>query len=160
MSTPHMGLGLLGDPNITFVDKVRWALSAEFPPNSVPKMYVKVKSRPLYNTQTEELTQDIKSIETTFYDYREDELKPLYNILAKMYEPTEGNRPLTEEELKKLTGTVTLYLYNGIGQHLEEWVLTNAWPTQITFGDFYDETTVEVTWQYGSAEYKKGADYV
>lgn len=148
-----MGIGSLG--NVTFRNrKYRWTISAEFPSGTLPESFVKLASHPDLSDESQ------KVVVTTFYEYEDSKLKPLWDICSAIYKLAENNdiqSPEYAQLIKDLMGTVTLKMYDSCGIKLDEYILKDAWPWSINFGDLdhssCDETTIEVTWKYGSCEF-------
>jgi len=162
-TTAPMGIGSLGS-EIRFIRKFRWTLSAEFPSGNLQETFVKLASRPEVPVLCP-LTGILhwkgpNTVMTTFYDYDTEKLKPLWDICIGVYkagENMEVNSPEYEAAIKNMIGTLTLKMYDGCGTKLDEYVLKDAWPTSINFGDLdhssCDETMIEITWKYRSCEY-------
>ena len=173
MSAPKMGLGLLGDTQIVFKPRrFRWTVEATFPAASFGPQFVKVQARPslahpdpdneinYLSAKTwipDKAHQNV--IVTTFYDLHPDPAKDknteaFFDVLRSVYDFTEKKEG---EEKKKVEGTLRLKMYTGIGDLLEEWILSEAWPTEVNFGELDHSSTecydIEVTWRYKSIEY-------
>ena len=130
MSKLNMGIGKIGDsPIISKGRKWRYMFEIELHDKKAGPFYVKLNIRP-------SILKKEGTLITTFTDYGDDELKPLYNTLGK--------------------GILTLY--DGCGIPLEKWILNDLHPQSINFGDLVytsDPTTeVEITWHYSEVIYE------
>ena len=151
MST-HMGLGLLGDPNIVFRRKFRYTISGNFPSGVLPESFVKISSRPSLD-QAGEIT-------TTFYET--DKAQSIYELIVAQcmlppFEYTKTNNYWLKKRQNKRFGDITLKMYDGCGVILEEWHCDGVTVRSVNFGDLdysSSETTVEIDWKYKSCSYK------
>lgn len=151
MSQTPMGLGLLGDPNITFKTKLRWTFSATLPNGNIKEFYVKLSLAPTTPTEIDYLsakawipdykTRDTIEITALNKDDVDYEGSPFYKILSEFLKPTDGSEPPQK-------GTGILRLYKG-NELLEIWELTELHPTEAHFVDMsYTEYDIVTTWKY------------
>ena len=168
----QMGIGVIGQPNITFKRKFRWTFAIEGfcgdKSRKVPEYFVKTAGRP--NIAIEELELNFlnaktwipgktswETITVTYIDVANLAQQQLWNWLATLYDfvnPTtlwQGEKPDWDAE-----GTLTMY--DGCGTPLERWTLQHLWPTAINFGDLdysnNEEATIELTLRYSDVIYK------
>lgn len=166
-----MGIGVIGQPDITFKRKFRWTFEIQGfcgkESNIVPEHFVKVASRPNISIEELEINHlnaktwipgkaSWETITVTYIDVAHISQKPLWDWLATVYNFT---NPITLEQGEKRdwNATGTLYMYDGCGTLLESWKLRYMWPTAINFGDLdyssNEEATIELTLRYSDVEY-------
>ena len=166
-----MGIGHLGFKNLVFKRKFRWTFEVvELCGNqNIPAHYVKVASRPNLTIDETEINYlnaktwipgkaSWETITVTYIDVATQDLKPLYDWLASVYN---FSNPITLEMGSRrgdYNGVGILYLYDGCGMPLEKWVLQDMWPQAVNWGDLdyaaSDEVTVELTLRYSQVYYE------
>jgi hypothetical protein len=170
MSSPtKMGLGLLGDPHITFRHrKFRWTFSATFPTQELKESFVKLNSRPTKEALGEIEENEINylsaktwipgkaswhTIVTTHFNVNETDpaTKSLLDVLRVAWETIDKKEP-------QEPGVGVLTLYDGCGVALETFTLDGLEVQEINFGELdhssSEEVDLEVTWRYKAATYK------
>jgi len=90
-----------------------------------------------------------KPINLTLYDLKKNK-HPIMEWIKKIYDPEKGVfKPGGTQGFKK---KARLELYDGSGCILETWVLENAWPQNIQFGELdmssNEAVTVDITLRY------------
>lgn len=171
MSRINMGIGNLGFKNLIFKRKNRFTfeLSGICGNKSVPRHYVKLASRPSLSIEETEINflnakaflpgkATWEQMTVTYVDVATADSKPLFDWLASVYNFT---NPITLEmgsSRADYSATGTLNLWDGCGQLLEQWIMTDVWPTAINFGDLdyasSEECTIELTMRYANVSYQ------
>jgi len=161
----HMGIGLLGAPQIIIKRKFRFTIEIQTPVGLIPIWFVKIGARP--QLQIEETEVNFRNavtwipgkarwqpISVTYYDVADGLLAPLYNWVASVYNFTQPAQ-LGMSEKCGWAGTVIIRMWDGCGSLLETWELGSAWPTAINFGDLdyanSEIATIELTIRYSEA---------
>ena len=143
-----MGIGKLGDPNITFKHrKYRYTISGEFPSGNFPEMFVKISGRPNIDHGG--------IITTTILDA--DQIKHLnhLSIAESSFSYKNTNNHWLKKNKNKYFGSITLKMYDGYGFVLEEWNCDGVIVKYVNFDDLsYNEEIIEIDWQYKSCSYK------
>ena len=174
----EMGIGVLGFSNTVFKRKFRYTLkiAAKVPEGGgkpcradVPEHYVKVASRPNLGIEEVELNflnakkwipgkATWENLTVTYIDVATQEMKPLYDWLATMYDFTDPVQLDQGHLPDDYSGTAILTMWDGCGAPLEVWQMDDMWPTAINFGDLdyssSEECTVELTMRYSQVSYK------
>ena len=179
-----MGIGVLGFKNLRFKRKFRFTFeledicldtSGEGDPNSdqntaqrVPRHFVKVAARP--NLAIEETEINFlnaktwipgkaawETITVTYIDVGSEEMAPLYNWLASVYDFTDPINLRMGSTRNQYAATGIIKMWDGCGGLLESWRLDDVWPTSVNFGDLdysnSEEATIELTLRYSNVEY-------
>lgn len=166
-----MGIGNLGFSNLVFKRKFRFTFELQdiCGGQSVPKHFVKVAARPQIDIDEVELNflnavtwlpgkARWQTMNVTYIDVASQEMAPLYNWLASVYNFTDPVNLEMGSQRKDYTATGVLKLYDGCGQLLERWTMMDMWPTSINFGDLdyssSDEVTIELTMRYSQVKYE------
>lgn len=166
-----MGIGQLGFKNLIFKRKFRYTLEFQdiCGTQSVPRHYVKTASRP--NLAIEETEINFLNAKTwipgkgswetmtvTYIDVATADVAPLFNWLASVYNFTDPINLEQGSQRQDYTATAILKLWDGCGQLLERWTMTDVWPTAINFGELdyasSDECTIELTLRYSNVKYE------
>lgn len=183
----QMGIGLLGDANIVFKRKFRWTFSINplCGKNPIPPNFVKMAARPNLSIEETEINYlnaktwipgkgSWESITVTYIDVSGSVTSTssggpinLYNWLASVYDfsQTAGSGSSSTGNIQLNNGanrnayaaTGTLVMYDGSGTSLEQWVLSDMWPTAVNFGDLdyssSDTVDIELTLRYSAVQY-------
>jgi hypothetical protein len=144
-----------------FKRKFRWTAEGTFPTVELKPTFVKVSQRPSLPIEGEpdHLPDDKPpQLTTTFIDVGAEDASGLYKVLGYFYDKWEKHHNNPSEVVDTGTGTLTLRLYDGVGNEMENWVLKDVWPTHMNFGELdyssSDLCTVEVTWRYKDFVYQ------
>ena len=172
-----MGLDGLRNPNLIVKRKFRWTLSINTPCQGViPEYSVKLASRPNFTVEETELNflhgkmyipgkVTWETITVTFYDFAGrgvNGIGSLYSWLATVYNFTKPQQlhmmsRKGSNEVSGYSGHAILNMYDGCGETIEQWILSDCWPQSVNFGDLdyasSEEATVEVTLRYSEVEY-------
>lgn len=167
-----MGIGILGNPDVTFKRKFRWTFEiagwCNNQSNIVGEHFVKTASRPNLSTEELELNHlnaktwipgksSWETITVTYIDAAHSTQVTLWNWLATIYNFTDPVN-LPQGEKRDWDATGTLNMYDGCGTLLETWQLQHMWPTAINFGDLdyssSEEATIELTLRYSDVIYR------
>lgn len=170
MANQNMGIGQLGFNNLIFKRKFRFtfALQNICGSQSVPPYYVKVASRP--NLEIEETEINFLNAKTwipgkaswqtmtvTYLDVATADQAPLFSWLASVYNFTNPVTLQMGSARSDYTATAILNMYDGCGQLLETWQMTDVWPTGINFGEVdyssSDICEIELTLRYSNVTY-------
>jgi len=171
MAAVKMGIGELGSSSMVFKRKFRWLfeLSDICGYDQVPSSFVKLASRPNLTIEETEINflnaktwipgkASWETITVTYYDVATMDSQPLYNWLASVYDFTKPDELRMASKRSDYSATGTLSMYDGCGNAIERWTLTDVWPQAINFGDLdyssSEEATIELTLRYSQVEYK------
>jgi hypothetical protein len=167
-------LGVLGNSNILIKRKFRWTLELLDPSTCatiVQPQFVKVAARP--NLSVEETEIDFlnnkmwvpgktnwEEMTITYYGIstNDQNTKDLWEFLAWQYNNPQS--PFPKDLLSQATNPCDsiLKLYDGCGNVMEEWKMSNCSITAINFGELdytsSEEVTIELTMRYSKVEYK------
>jgi hypothetical protein len=166
-----MGIGNLGFSNLVFKRKFRFTFELQniCGTQSVPASYVKLASRPNLNIEEVEINYlnaktwipgkaEWEAMTVTYLDVATNDMAPLYNWLASVYNFT---NPVTLEmgsQRKDYTATGILKLWDGCGQLIEIWTMQDVWPQAINFGELaYEDSApceIELTLRYSQVQYQ------
>ena len=166
-----MGIGKLGGSKLIFKRKFRWTLKVTniCGSQSVPESFVKVAARPNLSIEETEINflnaktwipgkASWETITITYYDVAGSDNIALWTWLASVYDFTKPAELKMGASRSNYAGTVTLTLWDGCGTGLEEWVLNDAWPQAINFGELdyssSEECTIEITLRYSNVKYQ------
>lgn len=160
-----MGLGVLGGSDICIKRKFRWMFSIPDVVGEGANMLPPEKSaRPSLSfkeIQAEHLNETIyfagkpdwKPINVTLYDIKTNK-NPIFDWLKNQYD-TCGGKGDWKRPGPKWKRNVNLELYDGCGNIIEKWVLMNAWPNNMEWGELdmkmSDYCTVDMTLRYDRA---------
>lgn len=168
-----MGIGRLGDPDISFKRKFRWTLAFNTCSGFVPEHYVKVASRPSLTIEETDIhflnahsyipgkgtweTTDVTYLDVSTQDVGNT---VLFSWLDSVYQFLNSDASVTLKQgsrRKDYEGTGYLELFDGCGSSLEFWIMQNCFPTSIKFGELdYSSSEIceiEVTLRYTAVEY-------
>ena len=167
-----MGIGVIGQPDITFKRKFRWTFEVfgfcNNEKNVIPEHFVKVASRPNLSIEETEVNHlngkmwipgkaSWETITVTYLDVAHGEMQQLWNWLATMYDFTDPVG-LHQGTRRDWDATGVLNMYDGCGTLLEQWQMQHMWPTAINFGDLdyssSEEATIELTLRYWDVIYR------
>ena len=102
-----------------------------------------------------------QTISVTYYDVASAANQNLWNWLASVYNFTSTNAAILAQQgssPQDYAGTALLTMYDGCGTPLEQWTLTNLWPTGINWGELdyaaSEEAMIELTLRYSNATYQ------
>jgi hypothetical protein len=165
-----MGIGHLGFKNLIFKRKFRFTFELQDICGNqfVPKHYVKVASRPNLSIEETEINflnaktwipgkASWETITVTYIDVASLDVAPLFNWLASVYNFTDPINLEMGSQRQDYTATAILKMWDGCGQLIERWEMTDVWPSSINFGDLdyaaSDEATIELTLRYSNVKY-------
>ena len=174
-----MGLGTIGTEKIIHKRKFRWTFAVDkiCGSHKVEPHFVKLASRPNLSIEETEINYlngktwipgkgTWETITVTYYDIAGDDNISLWNWLAAVYDFTKPDELHQGTARADYAATATLLLYDGCGETLESWTLTDCWPQAVNFGDLdyssSEEVTIELTLRYSQVKYKNmcGSDPV
>lgn len=171
-----MGLGRLGNANIVFKRKYRWTFDLKVPCGpQIGEHAVKLAARPNLTIEETEINflhgkfwipgkGTWETITITYYDIGNDPtLGGLYAWLATIYDFTnpvnlyQSSRKGNGANIRGYSGAADLRLYDGCGNTMELWQLSDVWPQAINFGELdyssSEEVTIELTIRYSQVKY-------
>lgn len=172
MKMRKMGLGAIGGSNLIFKRQFRWTFTVTELCNNgkIPESFVKVASRPNLTIEDTEINflnaktwipgkASWETITVTYYDVATIDNKPLWNWLASIYNFADKNGNVTQASKKKdYAGVGTLVMYDGCGTPLEQWTLSDLWPSAVNFGELdyssSEESTIELTLRFSNVDYQ------
>lgn len=157
-----------GKPPVVFKKKFRWTWQATFPGGEIDPRFVKLTMpTSVVNEQLwwRPSPDGGGFICTRYFGINPDKSQEwypakLFDVLADFFQF--GSELFSDpesklEHIKDRLGTGELTLWDGCGQKIETWKLTDVWPHSINFGELCystsDEIDIEVTWGYKEAEY-------
>lgn len=177
-----MGIGTvgIGDPNVVFKRKFRWTLSITGNGFSIPPYFVKVAARPNISFEETEINflndkmwipgkATWEALTFTYMDVAGNlagELGEqagggnldLYTWLTNVFDFTSPTKKFMNSKRCGYQGNVSLILWDGCGNQLENWALEDAWPQAINFGDLdyssSDTVDIELTIRYSRVSYR------
>jgi len=167
----NMGIGRLGFDNLIFKRKFRWTFELYdiCGGKKIPPHYVKLAARPNLTIEETEINYlhaktwipgkaSWETITVTYYDVATNDIKPLYDWLASVYEFTNPVTLRMGSSRRDYAAKAFLFLYDGCGNEIEQWKLADVWPQAINFGELdyssSEEATIELTLRYSQVEYK------
>jgi len=165
-----MGIGRLGFNNLIFKRKFRWTFELYdiCGGRRIPPHYVKLAARPNLTIEETEINYlhaktwlpgkaSWETMTVTYYDIATIDVKPLYDWLASVYEFTNPVTLRMGSTRRDYAAKSLLFLYDGCGQELERWRMSDVWPQAINFGELdyssSEEATIELTLRYSEVEY-------
>lgn len=167
-----MGIGVIGQPDITFKRKFRWTFSiygfCNNITNIIPEHFVQTSGRPNISIEETEINHlngkmwipgkaSWETITVTYIDVAHEDMLPLWNWLATVYDFTD---PINLRQGTRIDWDATgiLNMYDGCGTLLERWELKHLWPQSINFGDLdyssSDTANIELTLRYWDVSYR------
>lgn len=166
-----MGIGNLGFKNLIFKRKFRYTFEL-FDicqgKQSVPRHYVKVAGRPSLSVEETEVNflnaktwipgkASWETLTVTYIDVATIDAAPLFSWLASVYDFTDPINLRMGAHRNDYAATAVIKMWDGCGQLLESWTLSDVWPTAVNFGDLdyssSEEATIELTLRYSSVKY-------
>jgi hypothetical protein len=161
----NMGIGVLGGSDICFKRKFRWMMyidgvigegASMLPPDKAARPslnFKEIEAQHLNETVFFPGKPDWKPIQVTLFDLKTN-TNPIFSWLKEQYDPCED-----AGTWKRPTGnfkrTLNIEMYDGCGNTMERWVVRNAWPNNIEWGDLdMSESAylvVELTLRYDRA---------
>lgn len=170
-------MGALGSPtNIVFKNKYRWLAFVVDSTGTitVSPHVVKLSSRPSLSIEETFLNSSTsfipgkfisgksawEEVTLTYFDINTEDSTELFGYLAQVYDYSDAL------EISKTTLTVpsvlksdfVLELFNGYGVSTERWILKDAWPTSINFGELdyssSEVATIELKLRYSEVKYE------
>lgn len=168
MSKAQMGLGRLGDPSIMIRRKFRWTLEILDPyamATVVQPQFVKVNARPNLQMEETEINylnnkmwipgkSNWEELNVTYFSMgnNDKDMQDLYTFLAWQ------SGDLSDPTIAPKKSAFILKLYDGCGNTIEEWKLSDSFVTKINFGELdytsSEEVTLEMSIRYSQIEYK------
>lgn len=176
------GMGIsntgIGDPNVIFKRQNRWLL--EINGNGVnsfrvPPHFVKLASRPsitfdeteihflndkMYipgKATWEPITITITDVAGNLSGDAGNANIALYQWLVNVFDFTKPTRKFMNSKRSEYAGEVTLNLYDGCGGMLETWVIGDAWPQSVSFGNLdmssSEVVDIELTLRYSQVTF-------
>lgn len=181
-----MGIGSMAySPNLIFKRKFRWTfevLDVCGGGNSIgyiPPSYVKLANRPNISFDETEINYlqgkmfipgkaTFETITVTYYDVtpvNDDTILNLYNWIGSVYDFLGPEGTVFNPKMSSFAsgpgsygGTGVLTMFDGGGEALEQWTLSQCWPQSVNFGDLdyasSDECNIELTLRYTFAKWE------
>lgn len=177
-----MGLGNMD--MLTFKRKFRWGISIDritstdmgtiapnatsgyaklLPPEKFGRPKISIKDfsvQHLSETVSYPDKVEWQPINLTLYDVHTNGNNIVYNWLSEFYNAERNSTKPTSLTIGegKFIKTVNIFMYGGNGCILEEWILENAFPQEISWGDLdYSSSaycTIDITLKYHRALFK------
>jgi hypothetical protein len=169
-----MGIGLLNAPSTILKRKFRFLFGIQYcqsgsanTNNVVSPSFVKSANRPditIQDTELNFLNQTTwipgkakwETIEVTYWDVAGAQNAGLFSWLASVYNFTSVCR-FQSTALADYGGIATIVMLDGCGNPLESWILNDAWPSSIKFGELSYESSdvaeVTLTLRYSDVQY-------
>jgi hypothetical protein len=181
-ATQQMGIGSMSEAqNLIFKRKFRWTFAVSDicgGKYNIGSQYVKVANRPSITFDETEINYlqgkmfipgkaTFETISVTYYDVHQNtdsSILNLYNWIATVYDFLGPQGTVFNPRMSAYAngdggygGTGVLTLYDGGGNSLEEWKLSQCWPQSVNFGDLdyssSDECNIELTLRYTFAKW-------
>jgi hypothetical protein len=169
-----MGLGLIGGNNVIFKRKFRWTFKVAGPSHFVDANWVKLASRPNLSVEETEINflngkmfipgkGTWETITVTYYDLEATGgggvLNGLFQWLASVFDFTDPINLFQSSKPNCYGTTCVLQMYDGCGNSMETWTLSNTWPNAINFGELdyssSEEATIELTLRFSAVKLVK-----
>lgn len=182
-SKRSMGIGKLGDRNLSIKRKFRWTLTIlpycgssgsltgqiAGAANAIGPNFVKTSARPNYDIEETELNflnaktwiagkLTWQSITVNYIDAGARDLQNLYKWIgqnAQLNNNVDFNQGTSFQDY---AADAFLVLYDGCGNAMEQWKLFNVWPQAVNFGELdytsSEEVTIELTLRYDQVCYQ------
>jgi len=161
----NMGMGVLGGGDVCFKRKFRWMFRVDGVIGEGANMLPPDKgARPSLNFKeidAQHLNEVIyfagkpewKPIQVTLFDLKRNK-NPIFEWLKNQYD-TCDDRAEWKRPGANWKRTANIELYDGCGNIVEKWVIRNAWPNNIEWGDLdmgeSAYVVVELTLRYDRA---------
>lgn len=173
-----MGIGTvgIGDPNVVFKRKFRWTLTIRGNGFEIPPYFVKVAARPNISFEETEINflndktwvpgkATWEALTFTYMDVAGNlggdaagGNLDLYTWLTNVFDFTSPTKKFMNSKRCGYQGKAELILWDGCGEQLETWLLEDAWPQAINFGDLdyssSDTVDIELTIRYSRVTFK------
>lgn len=174
MSRP-MGLGELGSQTVALKRKFRYTFEVnDICGGNIPASFVKLASRPNYTVEETQIDFlngrtwipgkiSWETINVTYYDVATNANVNLWKWLASVYDfndAIQSNQATVRGGPNRpgYAGTGILTMYDGCGNTIEIWTLSDVWPTSINFGDLdysnSETADIELTLRYSQVNYQ------
>lgn len=176
-----MGIGVagLGDPNVIIKRKFRWTMEVRGTnptcPFYIPPYFVKVAARPNISFEETEINflndrmwipgkATWEAITVTYMDVAgflsgdaANGNLALYNWLMSVFDFRSPTKKFMGAKRSDYSAAATIRVFDGCGGEVENWVLTDAWPQAINFGDLdyasSDTLDIELTMRYSQVSF-------
>lgn len=168
----QMGIGRLGDRNLSIKRKFRYTL--QIVPycsgsRSIGPNFVKTSARPNYDIEETELNflnaktwiagkLTWQSITVNYIDAGAQDLQGLYNWIGQNAQLNDNEAFKQGTTFEDYAADAFLVLYDGCGRAMEQWKLFNVWPQAVNFGELdyssSEEVTIELTIRYDQVCYQ------
>jgi hypothetical protein len=153
---PKMGLGLIGNPQVIFKKKNRWAFTINCqagPDYSVAEDFTKIAARPKATIENVEIpyknsTLNIpgkakfEEITVVYYDVAFQNAVHIYNwvnLFNNQFSSNAAGRAnenkWDQNEMRGWYSDGVLTMFDGCGSKIESWTLHYLYPTSYDFGD-------------------------
>jgi hypothetical protein len=171
-----MGIGKLGDKNLSIKKKFRWTLTispycttTNSQTSSIGPNFVKTASRPSYDIEEQELNflnattwiagkLKWQSITVNYIDAGARDLQSLYQWVGQNAQLTNNENFHQGTTFSDYAADAFLVLYDGCGRAMEQWRLFNVWPQAVNFGELdygsSEEVSIEMTLRYDQVCYQ------
>jgi hypothetical protein len=179
-----MGIGKLGDKNLSIKRKFRWTLQinpycstpgtsssggAVAQSGGIGPNFVKTSARPNYDIEETELNflnaktwiagkLTWQSITVTYIDCGAKDVSALYAWIGKNAQLNDNENFWQGTAFQDYAASATLTLFDGCGTAMEAWELYNVWPQAVNFGELdygsSEEVTIELTLRYDQVCYQ------
>ena len=163
----NMGIGQLGFENNKFKRKFRYTFELSGS-HVIPQHFVKICARPSISIESTEIhflnaktylpgKATLEPMSVTYIDVAHNEMQPLYNWLASVYDFAHPTTLYQGSSLTDYECTGELLLLDGCGTPLERWEMKHVWPESIDFGDLdyssSEECTIQLSLRYSELSY-------
>ena len=173
-----MGVGVVGvgDPEVVFKRKNRWTIEVTGKGFTVPAYFAKMAGRPNFSveeTQIDFLNDKMfipgkvtwEPITVTYMDVggtlsgdAQGGNMGLYTWLASVFDFTRPDKKFMNSKRSCYGAKIVIKLWDGCGNALETWTLSDAWPQTINFGELdmssSDTVDIELTIRYSQVSFK------
>jgi len=139
--------------------KTRWSVEYQFNDGQTFTDFVKIAARPVSPN-----SEDWNTINITHFTSDPNYMKPVWDYLSSTWQLIENKIEFPENQaitinLQLICSKRCPACWSIIHEYepIEEWILKNAYPQSINFGELdhsnSEECQIEITWRYKTAEY-------
>jgi hypothetical protein len=168
----NMGLGAIGQPQVIFKRKFRWAFQVRSLGGGIilPHHWCKTANRPqldIEETEVPFLNQTTwfpgrakwQPLSINILDPVGADLGGFYNWVASIYNFTQPAQ-VHQTEKRGWNAEGVLEMYDGCGAVVETWILGSIWPQSVNFGDLdmssSEIATIDITFRYSDVRHEGG----
>ena len=172
-----MGIGKLGDRNLSIKRKNRWTftiipycgIGIGLAKSIIGPNFIKTASRPNFEIEEIELNYmnaktwiqgklSWQTITVSYIDAGAKEIAALYKWIGQSAALNDPINFWQGSNFNDYAAEAILTMYDGCGNAMEAWQLSNVWPTSVNFGELdqssSEEAMIELTLRYDKVCYQ------